>query len=161
MIGTTLELNSNGGMKGLRFDVTDLFEHEGATVAVCSVRLWHRTYSDVSDEDIEAALTASSVPVSIPSLAAFRDAVEVWLALPLANQAVTPLAASVSLLPEWEPSRLDIDIAPRPDIIAERHPVATVRYGFGALSGELAMVADQSCWRRFCDQSGFLITNAA
>ena len=160
MIGTTLGLNSNGGIKGLRFDVTDSLEYEGATVAVCSVRLWHRTYSDVPDEDLEAALTASSVLVSIPSLSAFRDAVEVWLALPLPDQAVTPLAASVSLRPEWEPSRLDIDIAPRADTIAERHPVATVRYGFGALRGDLAMVVDQSCWRRFCDQSGFLITNA-
>ena len=147
-------------MKGLRFDVTDSFEHGGDTVAVCSVRLWHVTYSDVADEDVEAALSASSVPVSVSALAAFRDTVETWLALPLADQAATQLAASVSLMPAWEPSRLDIDIGSRSDIIAERHPVATVRYSLGALSGELAMVADQSCWRRFCDQSS-LITNAA
>ena len=148
-------------MKALRFDVTDVFEHDNDAVVICDIRLWHRTYSDVPDEETEAAFSATSLPVSLLALAEFRCTVEAWLALPPAEQIDTPLVASVSLTPDWEPSALGIDVCPRTDVISERHPVATVRYSVGSLSGELAMVADQSCWRRFCDQSGLLTTNAA
>jgi hypothetical protein len=58
-------------------------------------------------------------------------------------------------------NHVSLSFGPRDDLIAERHPCVTLRFGLGKLAGEIGFVTDQSCIRELCDGIRTCLTTQA
>lgn len=89
-------------------------------------------------------LDIRGLAIGISTLVRLHDHLKRWLDLPLAEMGRTRLELDCDMGSLFDQQVLLI-VGQRADVLSSGHPVATVKYIVGRMSGEMSFVTDQSC----------------
>lgn len=142
-------LVSNSGRERVRW-LARAIEKAGAEAALrCDIFLEGRYFgasldSEAADDPADFRLEIRGLSVRITTLERLHDHLKRWLDLPLSELRRTRLDLDCDMGGLFD-QQLRLIVGERPDVLSSGHPVATVKYIVGRMSGEMAFVTDQSC----------------
>ena len=90
------------------------------------------------------ALTIRGLSVRVSTLERLFDLLKQWRDLPLSQMRTRRLELDCDMGGLFD-QQVRLIVGDRSDTLSSGHPVATVRYVVGRMSGELSFVTDQSC----------------
>ena len=146
---TSWELRSNKGGELVRWELRSTSGHGDSLTLVCDLSL-RASYWGQGSDPRDVSLTIHQLLIRRAALEDLEKHLRGWVELPMAALARTPLEYSADAGGLFD-NHISLSFGPREDLIAERHPCVTLRYGLGKLAGEFAFVTDQSCIRDLCD----------
>lgn len=158
------ELPSNSGREVGRWSVTALHRERGETTLCCDVELEGRFFGEApamgSPHELQDYhLVIHGLYLRRSELSRLVRALRDWLDLPperLRDHAF-----------EWSggmggssDQHVRLTFGQREDVLSDGHPVATVEFAVGRLSGELSYPTDQSCLRLLVEGVEYALANA-
>lgn len=146
---TSWELRSNKGGELIRWEFRSTSGHGDSSTLVCDLSV-RASYWGQDADPRDVNLTIRQLPVRRAALETLEKHLRGWVDLPIAELAHTPLVYMADAGGMFD-NHVSLSFGPRDDLIAERHPCVTLRYGLGKLAGEMSFVTDQSCIRDLCD----------
>jgi hypothetical protein len=164
MTGASWTLVSNSGREKVTWFARRRERGDDA-VLTCDILLEGQFFGDAlgsgrPDPPPDFGLEIRGLAIRLSTLQRLHEHLQRWLELPLAEMRTSRLELDCDMGGLFD-QHVHLILGDRADILASGHPVATVKYLVGRMSGELSFLTDPSGLASLCEDLAATINPAA